>query len=73
MEELSKNIKTCIKCETDFVYFPNETWWDYSGYTNTKLTRCPKCGCIQAVKYEKIQDLNNDARYYEYNRKKAIK
>ena len=72
MLESSKNNNTCIKCKTDFVYFPNETWWDYSGCTNTKLTTCPNCGCVQAVKYEEQPEVNFDIRYYEYNRHRAI-
>lgn len=66
MEKSSNNNKTCIKCGIDFVYFPDETWWDYRGFTNTKLTTCSNCGCIQAIKYEKPHDVNNDIRYYEY-------
>lgn len=64
MEKSSNNNKTCIKCGTDFICFPNETWWDYSGFTIVKLVRCPECGCIQAIKYEEPHDVNNDMRYY---------
>lgn len=72
MEILSSNNKICIKCKSDFVYFPNETWWDYNGFTNTKLARCPECGCIQAVKYELSHDVNYDPRYYEYKSQKRF-
>ena len=62
MEDSSKNNKKCSKCKTDFVYFPDQCWWDYQGFTNTKLTKCPYCGCIQAVTYEKQINPNSDRR-----------
>lgn len=68
MEELSNNT-TCIKCGSDFVYFPDETWWDHSNFTNVKLVKCSFCGCTQSVKYEEPHNVNNDIRYYKYNRK----
>lgn len=67
MKELEwDNSKECIKCKTDFVYFSNKTWWDYNGFTNTKLTKCPNCNTINPVKYEDIAGLyvNTDKRYY---------
>ena len=71
--EKTNNNKTCIKCKSDFVYFPNETWWDYSCFTTVKLARCPECGCVQAIKYEEPHDVNNDTRYYKYKSPRAIK
>ena len=66
----SKYNKKCKKCESDFSYTFDDVWWDYKGYTNTKLVKCPECGCIQAVKYEDSfgLDVNNDRRFYEYKR-----
>ena len=64
MEERSKHNKDCIKCNNNFIWFPEETWWDYSGSTNTKLTICPECGCVQAIKYEEQINPNYDRRYF---------
>ena len=64
MEELN-NAKKCVKCKEKFEYAQEDTWWDYKGYTNTKLVKCPICGCIQAVQYEKLNNLNYDRRYYD--------
>ena len=72
MEKASNN-KTCIKCKSDFIFFPDETWWDYSCFTVVKLVRCPECGCIQAIKYEEPHDVNKDTRYYDYKSPRAIK
>lgn len=68
MQELSKHNKTCIKCNINFIWYEKDAWWDYSGFTNVKLLKCPECGCTQAVKYNEPHDVNNDKRYYEYNR-----
>lgn len=64
MEESSKHNKTCTKCGDDFVYFQEETYWDYGGSTNTKLVKCPMCGTTQAIKYEEQINPNFDERYY---------
>lgn len=64
MKEQNKHNKDCIKCKSNFMWFPEQTWWDYSGSTNTKLTRCPECGCIQAIKYEEQINSNYDRRYF---------
>ena len=61
---MEKSSKKCIKCGNKFEYSPEDTWWDYSGFSDVKLVRCP-CGCIQAIKYGKSHDVNNDARYYK--------
>ena len=63
-EPSNQNTKTCIKCKEDFIWFPDEAWWDYKNYTPAKLVKCP-CGCIQAVKYEKEINPNFDARFYK--------
>ena len=72
MQELSKHNKTCIKCGTDFIWYEKESWWDFSNFTNVKLTKCPACGCTQAVKYNEPHDVNYDKRYYEYKSHRAI-
>lgn len=64
VKESNKHCKTCIKCGEDFIWFPEDTWWDYQGSTPTKLAKCP-CGCIQAVGYEKEINTNFDHRYYD--------
>lgn len=68
--ELIRSSKQCKKCKSKFDYTADETWWDYSGFTNTKLVKCPDCGCIQAIKYEESfgLDVNNDLRFYEYSK-----
>jgi hypothetical protein len=67
----SKHDKKCRKCNSKFTYTSEDTWWDYSVFTNTKLVKCPDCGCVQAVKYEEGfgLDVNSDSRFYEYNKK----
>lgn len=59
-----QNCKECIKCKEDFVFFPNETYWDESGSSSVKLVKCPYCGTPQALKFGKLHDVNNDDRYY---------
>lgn len=58
------SIKKCIKCNEYFSYTQEDTWWDENGMSSTKLVKCPYCNCVQAIKYGKLQDLNNDERYY---------
>lgn len=62
MEEHSKK---CIKCKDSFIWFEKEAWWDYQGTEPVKLTRCPYCGTIQALKYEELINPNFDERYYK--------
>ena len=57
--------KKCRKCNDYFVWFNEEAWFDYRGYTPTKLVRCPECKTTQAVDYEPEQNVNFDPRYYE--------
>ena len=64
MEERSKHNKTCIKCNENFIWYEKDAYWDYTGYTDTKLTSCPYCGCEQAVKYIEQINPNIDKRYF---------
>lgn len=64
----NQNTKTCIKCKEDFIWFPEEAFWDERGYGySTKLTKCPYCNCINIIKT--IEDygfnVNNDIRFYK--------
>ena len=65
MEERVKHLKTCSKCWETFIYFPNEVWWDNKGLSNAKLAKCPFCGKIQTIQYEKQVNPNYDERYYK--------
>lgn len=65
VQESSKHNKDCIKCKTNFVWFPEQTWWDYSGSVDTKLVRCPECGCIQSIQYKEQINPNYDKRLYK--------
>lgn len=58
--------KKCRRCNMNFNWSDEEAWFDYKGYTPTKLVKCKFCGTIQAVKYESEQNVNFDPRYYEY-------
>ncbi len=60
----TNNHRVCNKCETDFVFFMEDTWWDYSGSTDTRLVKCPECNTIQAVQYIEPKNTNDDVRYY---------
>ena len=52
MEESSKNNKTCSRCGVNFIFRPEETWFDDKGYGySTKLVRCPHCGQINIIKH----------------------
>ncbi len=64
-----RNRKQCIKCEEDFWYSSEDCQWDYKGITPVKVTKCPQCKCIQAVKFEKIYNVNTDTKFYTYNGK----
>lgn len=64
MEDLKHN-KKCTKCKEEFVYFQEDTWWDYQGINNVKLVKCPFCGSIQSVKYEEPINPNFDRRFYD--------
>ena len=58
------NKKKCIKCGGKFNYEQEETFWDEKGSESVKLVRCKECGCIQPIKYEKMNNPNTDIRYY---------
>ena len=63
-----QNYTFCKKCKTDFVYFPQEVYFDDNGYGySTKLVKCPYCGQINVVKYyeDKSFDVNTDIRFYK--------
>ena len=64
--ELIRSSKQCKKCKSKFDYTDTDTFWDYSGMTDTKLVRCPNCGTINVVKYIEPIGLyvNSDQRYY---------
>lgn len=64
MRESSKHNAKCIKCKQDFVWFPEEAYWDYSGTTDTKLVKCPECGCLQPIQYREQINPNFDHRFY---------
>ena len=64
---MEKSSKKCVKCGENFSYTQKNTFWDENGMSSTKLVRCP-CGCVQAIKYGKLHDVNNDERFYEYKR-----
>lgn len=49
-----------------FDWSDEEAWFDYKGYTPTKLVTCPECKTIQAVKYESEQNVNFDEKFYTY-------
>lgn len=64
-----KKYEDCIKCgnKLDMTKY----WWDEGGYGYAaKICRCPWCGTVQYL--EVIEDIcldvNNDERYYEYER-----
>lgn len=59
------NNKVCSKCKEDFIYKQEETWWNEQGMSSVKLVKCPYCGCIQAIKFGELHDVNKDARYYK--------
>ena len=63
-----QNHKVCSKCREDFVYKPEETFWDEKGYGySTKLVLCPYCKHPNVIKYsEDISfDVNKDRRFYK--------
>ena len=64
MEERSKHNKDCLKCQEDFIWYEKEAWWDFKGSTDTKLIKCPYCGCVQPVKYIEQINPNIDKRYF---------
>lgn len=66
----------CKKCETNFIYYPQDVFFDDKGYGySTKLVKCPECGCINIIRYmeDRSMKLNDDSRYYDYRRKSFLK
>ena len=61
-----KQSKLCRRCDEHFDWSDKDFWWDYRGYTPTKLVKCPFCSTVQAVDYEPEQNVNFDMRYYKY-------
>lgn len=62
-----QNNCTCKKCDSYFVFKPDETFWiEHSTYSE-KVTKCPDCGCINVIRYQDgfNQNPNFDNRYYE--------
>lgn len=62
------NNHKCSKCNENFVYFPNEVFWDEHGFGySTKLTHCPYCGQLNILKYYEDRAMNklnyNDWEY----------
>lgn len=68
LEKKKKYSCTCKKCQTDFMFKPDECWFDEHGYGySTKLTTCKNCGCINVVKYTEdygFSKMNYDSRLY---------
>ena len=64
MEERSKHNKTCIKCKENFIWYEKDAYWDYAGFTDTKIIECPYCNCKQAVKYNEQINPNYDRRFF---------
>lgn len=65
MEQI-RSSKKCVKCSERFEFLQEDTWWDYSGYTDVKLVKCPNCNTINPIKYRDTPGLyvNTDKRYY---------
>lgn len=68
---MEKSSKKCIKCGERFTYTQEQTWWDENGTSSTKLVKCQCCGCVQAIKYSSLHNVNVDLRYYEYKSLKS--
>ena len=64
MEQI-RSSKQCKKCKSNFYYTSDDTFWNENGMSSTKLVKCPDCGCIQAIRYGKLHDVNFDERYYK--------
>ena len=59
----------CTKCKEDFVFLPDEIFWDEHGFGySTKLVHCPYCQQINILKYYEdraMNKLNNNDWEYE--------
>ena len=67
LNEFHQNWATCSKCDTEFIFLPEEAWWNEQGTYSVKLTKCPCCKTINAVKYINAAGLyvNSDRQYYK--------
>lgn len=66
--EAKQNYGHCSACDLDFVFKPDEQWFDEHGLGySTKLCRCPYCGKIVILKYieDHNLDVNSDERFYK--------
>ena len=61
----------CSGCGIELTSNNYVTKWDEKGYGySTKLRICPECGKVLEIvgyTFDRI-DINNDKRYFEYNR-----
>lgn len=67
----TKYEQQCKKCDTWFEYDQHEVMFDDKGYGySTKLVKCKHCGCLNVVHYyeDRAMKLNNDSRFYKYNK-----
>lgn len=64
--EDKKNNHTCKKCGLNFVFKSDECRWVEHGMYSEKIVNCPKCGCINVIKYVDgfNQNPNLDKRYF---------
>ena len=55
----------CKKCS--LIFKPDDIWWAEHGTYSEKITKCPKCVCINVLKYQDgfNQNPNFDNRYYK--------
>jgi hypothetical protein len=65
VEEKSKHLKTCIKCKENFYWTNEQSKWDYTGFTDTKIVICSHCGCKNPIKYIEHINPNYDRRYFD--------
>ena len=67
-QDSNQNYGYCKSCKSDFVFKPDEAWFDEKGLGySTKLTKCPYCGKIVVLKHleDKGLNVNLDKRFYE--------
>lgn len=62
--ETSSSLCTCNKCHS--LFKPDKYEWVEHGTYSSKITKCPKCGCVNVVKYQDgfNQNPNFDKRYF---------
>lgn len=67
-QEIQQNYGHCKSCKSDFIFKPDEVWYDDKGLGySTKLTKCPYCGKIVVLDYIEDcgLDVNKDKRFYQ--------